>query len=133
VRKIKVNRSYKLKLYGTKSKFEDLRWSVYQYTKLTNAFIEHLYFNHDIKHYSTTGLGTLGNQAQQKALGIVKSKRTNEQENNHKKSIPVLGKQICFANIHKQSSSSHFNYKINFGLSFASERSTSPTHIRQRH
>lgn len=125
MRTIKVNRSYKLRLYGTKSKFEDLRWSAYQYTKLTNAFIEHLYFNDNIRFYSTTGLGTLGNQAQQKALGIVKSKKTNEKENNHKKSIPVLGKQICFANIQKQSSSSHFNYKVNFGLSFVDERSKS--------
>jgi len=134
VKSIKANRSYKLRLYGTKSKFEDLKWSAYQYTKLTNSFqytkltnsfIEHLYFNDNVAHYSTTGLGTLGNQAQQKARGIVKSKKTNEKENNHKKSIPVLGKKICFANIRKQSSSSHFNYKINFGLSFASERSKS--------
>jgi len=125
VKSIKVNRSYKLRLYGTKAKFEDLRWSAYQYTKLTNAFIEHLYFNEDVSHYSTTGLGTLGNQAQQKARGIVKSKKTNEKENNHKKSIPFLGKKTCFAHIQKQSASSHFNYKINFGLSFASERSKS--------
>lgn len=125
MRKIKVNRSYKLRLYGTKAKFEDLKWSAYQYTKLTNAFVEHLYLNDNIRFYSTTGLGVLGNQAQQKALGIVKSKKTNEKENGHKKSIPVLGKQICFAHIQKQSSSSHFNYKINFGLSFADERSKS--------
>ncbi len=125
MKNVKVNRSYKLKLYGTKSKFEDLKWSAYQYTKLTNAFIEHLCFNDDIRFYSTTGLGTLGNQAQQKALGIIKSKKTNEKDNNHKKSIPFLNKLTCFANIQKQSSSSHFNYKVNFGLSFADERSKS--------
>jgi len=89
-----------------------LRWSAYQYTKLTNAFVEHLYFNDNVNHYSTVGLGTLGNQAQQKARGIVKSKKTNEKENNHKKSIPNLSKLTCFANIQKQSSSSHFNYRV---------------------
>jgi len=125
VRLLKVNRSYKLKLYGTKSKFEDLRWSSYQYTKLTNAFINNLYFKEDIRFFSTEGLGTLGNQAQQKALGIVKSKRTNEKENNHKKSVPEIHKLTCFANIKKQNSSAHFNYRVNFGLSFAGEKSKS--------
>ena len=123
MKKTKVNRSYVLRLYGSQSKFEDLRWSAYQYTKLSNAFINHLYFNNNIKYFSTTGLGKIGNQAQQKALGIVKSKKTNEEENNHKKSVPRLSVQTCFANIIKQSASNHFNYQINFGLSFADERS----------
>lgn len=125
MRTIKVNRSYKLKLYGTESKFEDLRWSAYQYTKLTNAFIEHLYFNDNVKFYSTAGLGTLGNQAQQKALGIVKSKKSNEKENNHKKMVPIFSKLTYFATIKKQSSSSHFNYRVSFGIAFAEERSKS--------
>ena len=123
MKKTKVNRSYILRLYGSQSKFEDLKWSAYQYTKLSNAFINHLYFKPHVKFFSTTGFGVLGNQAQQKALGIVKSKRTNEEENNHKKSVPHLKIQTCFANIKKQSSSSHFNYQVNFGLSFAEERS----------
>ena len=31
MKKIKVNRSYKLKLFGSKSKFEDLSWSAKEY------------------------------------------------------------------------------------------------------
>ena len=123
MKKEKVNRSYVLRLYGSQAKFEDLKWSAYQYTKLANAFINHLYFKKDVKYFSTEGFGVLGNQSQQKALGIVKSKRTNEEENGHKKSVPRLSVQTCFANIVKQSSSSHFNYRINFGLAFADERS----------
>lgn len=120
MKKVAVYRGYVLKVFGSQSKFEDLRWSAYQYTKLTNAFINHLYFK-DVKYFSTTGLGIIGNQAQQKALGIVKSKKTNEKENNHKKSVPVFKKQECFAFIKKQSSSSHFNYRINFSISYAGE------------
>lgn len=123
MKKIKVNRSYVLRLYGTQRKFEDLKWAAHQYTKLANAFVNNLYFKPEIKHFSTIGLGVLGNQAQQKALGIVKSKRTNEEKNKHKKSVPKMSVQTCFATIKKQSSSSYFNYQVNFGLSFADERS----------
>ena len=118
---MKVNRSYKLKLYGSEAKFNDLAWSSYQYTKMVNAFTNHLYFN-NVKYYSTQGMGVLGNQAQQKALGIVKSKKSNE-ENGHKKSIPELKKPMCFVNIKKQSSHHHFNYRINFGVSLGEDRS----------
>ena len=120
MRTVKVNRSYNLKVYGSKSKLEDLKWSSYQYTKLANAFINHLYFN-DIKYYSTKGLGTIGNQAQQKALSIVRSKKSNE-ENGIKKSIPNFSINACFAHIQKLNSNHHFNYRIKFSISFADEK-----------
>jgi len=44
-------------------------------------------------------ISSKGKQAQQKALGIVKSKRTNKKENNHKKSVPELHKLTCHADI----------------------------------
>lgn len=72
---VKNTRSYTLKVYGSKSKFEDLKWSAYQYAKLTNAFINHLYFNPDVRFFSTKGLGIIGNQAQQKGLAIVRSNK----------------------------------------------------------
>lgn len=118
-------RSYELKLYGSKAKFEDLAYSSHIFTGLTNSFIEHLYFNQHVKFYSTKGMGLLGNQAQRKATGIVRSKVSNEKNNEHKKSVPVLKIQQCFANIKYLGTHRHFNYKINFGLSFGSERAKS--------
>lgn len=118
MKKIKINRSYKLKLFGSKSKFEDLRWSAKEYTEMTRMFSEHLYFKDNVEFYSTKGLGLLGNQAQRKAQGMVKSKKSLESEQGHKKSVPFLNKQLCFANIEKQSTHKHFNYKINFSLFF---------------
>jgi transposase len=81
-------------------------------------FSEHLYFKDNVKYFSTKGMGLLGNQAQQKALGMVKSKKSLEKDQGHKKSVPFLNKQLCFANIEKQSTHKHFNYKINFSLFF---------------
>lgn len=118
MKKIKVNRSYKLKLFGSEAKFEDLRWSAKEYTEMTRMFTEHLYFKDNVKYFSTKGMGLLGNQAQQKALGMVKSKKSLEKEQGHKKSVPLLTKQLCFANITKLSTHKHFNYKINFSLFF---------------
>lgn len=121
---MKVIRGYVLKLYGSKSKFEDLNWSSYQYSKMTNSFINHFYFDDDLKYYSTKGLGLLGNQAQQKALGIVKSKKSNE-KNGHKRSIPFQSVKTCFGKINKQSSNAHYDYKISFPVAFADEFSKS--------
>ena len=118
MKKIKVNRSYKLKLYGSKSKFEDLRWSAKEYTEMTRMFTEHLYFKDNVEFYSTKGMGLLGNQAQRKALGMVKSKKSLETEQGHKKSVPFLNKQLCFGQVKKQSSHKHFNYRVNFSLFF---------------
>ena len=121
MKRTKIHRLYTLKLYGSKSKFEDLKWSSYQYSKLVNAFNQSLYFN-NINFFSTKGFGSIGNQAQKKALGLVKAKKTNEKENNHKKSVPQFKSLECFANIKKLSSSSHYNYKVKFNVSFAGER-----------
>jgi transposase len=131
MKKIKVNRSYKLKLFGSESKFEDLRWSAKEYTEMTRIFAEHLYFQDNVKYYSTKGMGLLGNQAQQKALGMVKSKKSLEKDFNHKKSVPLLNKQLCFANIEKQSTHKHFNYKINFSR-FLFAKGTKPLKIALR-
>lgn len=119
---MKLQRAYTLKLYGTESKFDDLKWSAHQYSQFTNAFIEHLYFNDKVDFYSTKGLGLLGNQAQRKAQGIVKSKKSNEVENGHKKSVPVLKTSMCFANITYLGTHKHFNYRINFGVAFGEDR-----------
>lgn len=118
MKKIKLNRSYKLKLFGSKTKFEDLRWSAKEYSEMTRMFTEHLYFNKHIQFFSTKGMGILGNQAQRKALGMVKSKNSLEKDQGHKKSVPFLNKKLCFAKIRKQSTHKHFNYKINFSLFF---------------
>lgn len=120
--KITVNKSFKLKVYGTETKFETLRWCAYNYKKLTNAFIQHLYFNGN-KTYSTEGLGGMGNQAQHKAKGIVRAKHAQEKTQPEiKKQIPVLKDLCMFGYIDKQNSSSHFNYKLRFSNSFADEQ-----------
>jgi hypothetical protein len=124
MKKIKINRSYKLKLFGSKSKFEDLQWSAKEYTEMTRMFTEHLYFNNNVQFFSTKGMGLLGNQAQRKALGMVKSKKSIEKDQGHKKSVPFLNKQLCFANIEKQSTHKHFNYKIKFSLFFGGKGSS---------
>jgi transposase len=124
MKKIKINRSYKLKLFGSKSRFEDLQWSAKEYTEMTRMFTEHLYFNNNVQFFSTKGMGLLGNQAQRKALGMVKSKKSIEKDQGHKKSVPFLNKQLCFANIEKKSTHKHFNYKIKFSLFFGGKGSS---------
>lgn len=122
--KVNINRSYILRLYGTKGKFESLEWSAYQFNKLSNAFINNLYFNDNV-FFSTKNLGLLGNQAQRKATGIVRSKVGAEQKNKSKKTIPVLKLLCCFGNVDSAKNSSFFDYKIKFPVSFASEKARS--------
>lgn len=118
-------RSYELRLYGSRSKFEDLRWSAYQFIKLVNAFISHLYFNDNMESYSTKGLGLLGNQAQRKAKGLVTGKKTREMESGEKKTYPIQSSPLCFASIEPQSSGHEFNFKVWFSLGFVGKGSKS--------
>lgn len=117
-------RSYELKLFGSKSKFEDLRYTSYSFRSYVNTISEHLYFKPWIKFYSTKNMGNLFNQAQRRATGMVSSKITNEKENGHALSCPQLKELLCVGKVVKQSHK-HFNYKISLGLSWGDERAKS--------
>lgn len=111
--KVKNIRSHILKLFGNIGKRESLEYSAYWNTFFTQNFVNKLYFNDHIKFYSTAGWGTLFNQSQKKALGIIRAEKAATKATDSKSSPPILHTKFCPAVI-QPSKSTDFDYWVGF-------------------
>ncbi len=109
---MKLTRTYKLKIYGNKSKLEDLRYSSSIFKKYTQHFITQLYFSQK-KYISTEGMGSLANISQKKAIDVLKAHRESNRGTGNKSNIPQIRSLVCPAKI-KPSKDSSFDYWVGF-------------------
>ena len=132
---MKLTRSYKLKIYPNFNKFEELRYAASRYKLYLQHFVTQLYFS-DKKFLSTKYMGTLANQAQKQAIGIIQGERERVKEaaktRESKSNIPQIKFESCPGKIEK-SEDSTFDYWISISSQFGGSkplkipvRSTSP-------
>lgn len=101
-------RSYKLKLYPNRDKFDTARYSIKRFNDYANTFMGKLFFEQTI---STEGMGYLANQAVHRAHKIIKAQRFAQRKTKNKINIPIVKNLGCAAIIHK-SKNSTFDYWI---------------------
>jgi hypothetical protein len=110
---MKLTRSYDLKLFGNTGKIESAKYSSHWFRFFTQHFVNKLYFNKHVKQYSTKGWGTLVNQAQKKAFGVIRAESATTKATGNKSSPPILHQKICPAVI-QPSKDSSFDYWVMF-------------------
>jgi IS605 OrfB family transposase len=106
----KLTRSYQLKIYPNFHKLEDIRYSTSRYKLYLQHFITQLYYSNK-RFFSTKDMGTLPNQAQKQAIGIIKQERESIKITNNKSSCPQIKFDMCPARINISKKSS-FDYWI---------------------
>ena len=113
MKKIKITKNYKLQMDPNFGKLEDIRYSASRYKLFLQHFTTQLYYNSHIRFYSTKGMGTLANQAQKKAIGIVSGEKAATKALNKKSNCPQIKNLLTPATI-QQSKDSSFDYWIRF-------------------
>jgi len=106
----KCTRSYKLKIEANFNKLEEVRYNARNHSLYLQHFVTQLYFS-DKKHLSTFGMGTLANQAQKTAMGILAAHRAATKETGNKSNIPQIKFLSAPAKIFK-SKNTKFDYWI---------------------
>jgi len=132
----KVVRAYKIKVYPTLRKRNDLEWVSHQYGKFVNAYSNHLFFAPPVlaknkkgetmevfPTYSTEGMGQLVNQAQRKARGIVDSAQESAKATGNKCSPPKYKKTACPGSLQKnESDNDKIKFYVKVSVAFGNER-----------
>lgn len=116
-----ITRTYKLAIYGNSSKLENIRYTCSKYLMYTQHFLTQLYFNSSTRFLSTKGLGSLGNDAQHKAIGILNAHRAATKETGNKSNCPQLKNASVPAKI-KASENSSFDYWVGVENGFVKKR-----------
>jgi len=96
----KLTRSYILQIDPNFHKMEEVRYNAQIYIKYLQHFVTQLYFSQK-KFFSTKGMGTLANQAQKQAMGILNSHRKAIKETGDKSNIPQIKFKLTPALISK--------------------------------
>ncbi len=107
----KCNRSYKLRIEANFNKLEEVRYNARNHSLYLQHFVTQLYFS-DKRHLSTLGMGTLANQAQKTAMGILAAHRAATKATGNKSNIPQIKFLSAPAKIFK-SKNTKFDYWIN--------------------
>lgn len=105
--RMKLTRSYQLKIYPNFYKLEDLRYSASRY-KLFLQYFVNLFFYKPWSKGGTKGMGSLANIAQRAARGIAKSARSKQNSD-----CPEIQFGNCPAVVFKNKNSKEFDYWIN--------------------
>lgn len=90
---------------------EDIRYSASRYKLFLQHFTTQLYYSGE-KFFSTKGMGTLANQAQKQAMGVVKGEKESTKKTGNKSSCPQIDFDLCPGTISRSKKSS-FDYWIN--------------------
>jgi transposase len=117
---MKLIRSYKLKIYPNFNKFEEIRYSVSRYKLYLQYFITQLYYSNK-KFLSTKGMGTLANQAQKQAIGIIQGEKELSKTKENKSNCPKIEFDMCPGKIEK-SEDSTFDYWISLSSQFGGSK-----------
>jgi hypothetical protein len=100
-----ITRAYQLQILPNFQKLEDVRYSASRYRLYLQHFVTQLYFKPHVRFFSTKGMGTLANQAQKQAMGIVRGVRATGEKSN----CPEVEFDSCPATI-SPSKDSTFDY-----------------------
>ena len=100
---MKLTRSYLLPIYPNLHKLEDVRYSSSRYILYLKCFTSNLYYT-SVKFFSTAGMGTLANQAQKQAMGIVRGEKRIKKD---KTSCPTINFESVPASISKSKNSTY--------------------------
>jgi transposase len=118
---MKLTRSYNLRIYPNFHKNEEVRYTVSRYKLYLQHFITHLYFS-DKKFLSTEGMGTVANQAQKQAIGIIQGERESVKTTEIQKSnIPQIRSGICPGKLEKAVNTS-FDFWISVSSPFGGNK-----------
>ena len=110
---MKVNRSYKLRLYGNEVKTDTMRYAHSRFLQWCQMWSGRLLFNGN-KHISTQGLGAIAHKAQYKAKGIIRALKAAAKETGNKTNIPELKNVGMPAKI-ETSKTPSFDYWVRVG------------------
>jgi transcription elongation factor Elf1 len=126
-----ITRTLHLQVLPNAGKLEDLRYSASRFVLYTQHWLTQLFFNHHVKHLSTSGMGQLANQAQHRAIGILKAQREAAKETGQKSNCPQIGFTACPATIEKTHGTT-FDYWVSFETQFAKKRVRIPAKSHKR-
>ena len=113
VKVVKVNRSYKLRLYGNDVKTDTVRYAHSRFLQWCQMWSGRLLFNGN-KYSSTQGLGSIAHKAQYKAKGIISALKAAAKETGNKTNIPNLKNVGMPAKI-ETSKTPSFDYWVRVG------------------
>ncbi len=106
---MKVNRSYKLRLYGNKSKIETARYTQMRFNQYCNMFLGKLYFGQ--KKISTAGMGDTANRALYRSNAIIRALKASAKATKIKTNVPFVSRLGCYGKVFKSKNS--FDYWVN--------------------
>src|SRR3990167_993297 len=104
-----MNRSYKLKLYPNKKKFDTARYTIWRMNYYANCFLGKIYFGQ--RNMSTAGMGKLANDAKHKAVCIISAQRASQKATKMKTNVPFVSRLGASGNI-EVSKSLGFDYWV---------------------
>lgn len=104
---MKVNRAYKLRVFGNKSKTDTALYTLSRFKLFCNSFLGPLYFGK--RRISTAGMGDLANQALYKALTMIKTLKALE-KTGVKTNVPFQPNIGCRAEL--KLSNNSFDYWV---------------------
>jgi hypothetical protein len=104
-----ITRTYQLQILPNFQKLEDVRYSASRYGLYLQHFVIQLYFKPNVRFFSTKGMGTLANQAQKQAMGVVAAHRAAVKATGEKSNCPQVNFESCPATI-SPSKDSTFDY-----------------------
>jgi transposase len=111
-----LTKSLNLSIYPNYNKLEHLRYTSHKFKDYTQIFCNKLFINTK-RFLSTEGLGTLANQAQHKAIGVLSAQKAAAKATKSKTNVPEIKFQSCPAKI-ELSESKGFDYWVNFENQF---------------
>jgi len=126
-----LTRSLHLQVPPNPGKLEDLRYSASRFGLFVQHWTTQLFFNRQIRHLPTKGMGQLANQAQHRAVGILNAQRAAAKETGDKTNAPQITFTSCPAKIEK-SVDSKFDYWVDFETQFAKKRVRIPAKSHKR-
>jgi len=105
----KLHRSYKIKLYPNRDKFDTVRYTIKRFNDYSNMFLGRIFFGQN--KISTRGMSALANEALYKSKNIVRVMREAHKATGAKMNVPFVKNIACYAKIEKSKNSS-FDYWI---------------------
>ncbi len=106
-----ISRSYLIPVYSNLGKQESIRYTAARFVQFVQHFVNKFFYD-QISKSSTKGMGTLANQAQRKAVGIVRAQKAASEATGNKSSCPEIKFKSCPAKIEVSEEDSSYDYWI---------------------
>lgn len=125
-----LTRTVHLSVLPNFGKSECLRYTSKRFARYCQHWLTQLYFS-DKSHLSTAGMGQLANQAQHKAIGILKAHREATKATGKKSNVPQVGFLSCPGKI-ESSKKTSFDFWVGFEDPFSKKRIRIPAKSHKR-